>query len=118
MRQMRPSVKIFLRQKEMNGKYQVGSGRIVAITHDIPFIGHIILRNRENVKQKLPQNSFRGLFADFAPPLFRSLRGEQRQIILVIADSEKDFLCVMIPLLLQLFFKPHGVKPHSHKISL
>lgn len=32
------SVKVSAKQKKMNGKYQVGSGRVVTFTHDTPFI--------------------------------------------------------------------------------
>lgn len=40
-------------KKEMNGKYQVGSGRIVTITHDTPFIEDIIAEKRPAVNSKL-----------------------------------------------------------------
>ena len=35
-------------RKEMNGKYQVGSGRIVAVTHDTPFIDNSISQKNPN----------------------------------------------------------------------
>ncbi|MBE6705117.1 MAG: hypothetical protein E7583_07640 [Ruminococcaceae bacterium] len=35
----------------MNGKYQVGSGRVVTFTHDTPFINNSILHNSEFVKE-------------------------------------------------------------------
>ncbi|MBQ8000123.1 MAG: hypothetical protein IJ298_02760 [Ruminococcus sp.] len=38
-------------KKKMNGKYQVGSGRIVAITHDIPFINNTISQPEKSVKK-------------------------------------------------------------------
>ena len=38
-------------KKKMNGKYQVGSGRIVTFTHDTPFINNSILHNSEFVKE-------------------------------------------------------------------
>lgn len=34
----------------MNGKYQVGSGRIVAFTHDTPFINNTLTQTDEGVK--------------------------------------------------------------------
>ena len=34
----------------MNGKYQVGSGRIVAVTHDTPFIRNIVPKLQFRVK--------------------------------------------------------------------
>ena len=37
----------------MNGKYQVGSGRIMAFTHDIPFINNTLIQTVESVKVKL-----------------------------------------------------------------
>ena len=45
-------------KKQMNGKYQVGSGRIVTVTHDTPFIEYIVTqdgnRSQEDVlKQQL-----------------------------------------------------------------
>ena len=36
----------------MNGKYQVGSGRIVTVTHDTPFIEDIISQDSESVKSE------------------------------------------------------------------
>jgi hypothetical protein len=36
----------------MNGKYQVGSGRIVAITHDTPFIKDIVTQIIQFVNSK------------------------------------------------------------------
>ena len=37
---------------KMNGKYQVGSGRIVTVTHDTPFIEDIIPQTDESVKRE------------------------------------------------------------------
>ena len=34
-------------EKKMNGKYQVGSGRIVTFTHDTPFINGSIYNSSE-----------------------------------------------------------------------
>ena len=39
-------------KKEMNGKYQVGSGRIVTVTHDTPFIEDIIPQDPDSVKRE------------------------------------------------------------------
>ncbi len=39
-------------KKKMNGKYQVGSGRVVTFTHDTPFISDIIPESEESVKEK------------------------------------------------------------------
>ena len=39
---LEPICALVQRKKEMNGKYQVGSGRIVAVTHDTPFIEGIV----------------------------------------------------------------------------
>ena len=36
----------------MNGKYQVGSGRVVAFTHDTPFINNIISQTSKSVNNK------------------------------------------------------------------
>ena len=36
----------------MNGNYQVGSGRIVAVTHDTPFITNSILDSSEKINPK------------------------------------------------------------------
>lgn len=38
-------------KKEMNGRYQVGSGRIVTVTHDTPFIEDIITEQQPGVKE-------------------------------------------------------------------
>ena len=45
-------------QKKMNGKYQVGSGRIVAVTHDTPFIKNIVINMRSvvNVNMRLKES--------------------------------------------------------------
>ena len=42
----------------MNGKYQVGSGRIVAVTHDTPFIKNIVINMRSvvNVNMRLKES--------------------------------------------------------------
>ena len=37
---------------KMNGRYQVGSGRIVTVTHDTPFIEDIIPQDSNSVKRK------------------------------------------------------------------
>ncbi len=39
-------------KKEMNGKYQVGSGRIVAVSHDTPFIEDIVPQDPDSVKRE------------------------------------------------------------------
>ena len=39
-------------KKKMNGKYQVGSGRIVTVTHDTPFIEDIISQKPDSVNTK------------------------------------------------------------------
>lgn len=39
-------------KKEMNGKYQVGSGRIVTVTHDTPFIEDIVPQPADSVNKK------------------------------------------------------------------
>jgi hypothetical protein len=39
-------------KKEMNGKYQVGSGRVVAVSHDTPFIEGIIPQGHDPVKRE------------------------------------------------------------------
>ena len=46
----------------MNGKYQVGSGRIVTVTHDTPFIDDTIQQASSSVKENLSdtQNQARG----------------------------------------------------------
>lgn len=44
-------------KKKMNGNYQVGSGRIVAFTHDSPFIDENVPQDTKDVNGK---NSFRG----------------------------------------------------------
>ncbi len=48
-------------KKKMNGRYQVGSGRIVTFTHDTPFIDNSILDSDEKVKENFfdVQNSDR-----------------------------------------------------------
>ena len=38
---------------KMNGKYQVGSGRIVTVTHDTPFIEDIVPQSTSKVNTKL-----------------------------------------------------------------
>ena len=45
--------KIVYDKKKMNGKYQVGSGRIVTITHDNPFILKMIPHLKVIVKRKM-----------------------------------------------------------------
>ncbi len=39
-------------KKEMNGRYQVGSGRIVTVTHDTPFIENIVPPKQSDVNNK------------------------------------------------------------------
>lgn len=39
-------------KKKMNGSYQVGSGRIVAVTHDTPFITNSILDSDEKINPR------------------------------------------------------------------
>ena len=46
-------------KKEMNGKYQVGSGRIVTVTHDNPFIKDTIPQESSSVKSENKQYSAR-----------------------------------------------------------
>jgi len=41
-------------KKQMNGKYQVGSGRIVAVTHDTPFIDDIVTQDGGKSQEKNP----------------------------------------------------------------
>ena len=45
---------IVYNKKEMNGRYQVGSGRVVTFTHNTPFINTSISNPSKSVK---PQNS-------------------------------------------------------------
>ena len=42
---------------KMNGKYQVGSGRIVTVTHDTPFISDIVSHSNEESKEILMKSS-------------------------------------------------------------
>ena len=44
---------IIYNKKEMNGRYQVGSGRVVAVTHDTPFIEDIVAEEQPGVNGKL-----------------------------------------------------------------
>lgn len=44
-------------KKEMNGKYQVGSGRVVTVSHDTPFIEDIIPQEPDSVKSQLKKTS-------------------------------------------------------------
>ena len=37
----------------MNGKYQVGSGRVVTVTHDTPFIKNSVSQPTPEVKQEI-----------------------------------------------------------------
>ncbi len=37
--------------KKMNGRYQVGSGRIVTITHNTPFINNILSQQDEDINK-------------------------------------------------------------------
>ena len=39
-------------KKKTNGKYQVGSGRIVTVTHDTPFVENIVTQLTEKVNKK------------------------------------------------------------------
>ena len=41
----------------MNGKYQVGSGRVVTVTHDTPFIENIMPQDEPKVKKQLKKDS-------------------------------------------------------------
>ena len=41
----------------MNGKYQVGSGRVVAFTHDTPFTNGIISQDSGKVNSELSRKS-------------------------------------------------------------
>lgn len=54
---------VVYRKKEMNGRYQVGSGRIVTVTHDTPFIEDIISQLSTGVKEeKAPNAETRDVF--------------------------------------------------------
>lgn len=37
----------------MNGRYQVGSGRIVTFTHDTPFIENIVSHSEQDVNEDI-----------------------------------------------------------------
>lgn len=43
---------VIYNKKEMNGKYQVGSGRVVTVTHDTPFIEDIVPQESDSVKRE------------------------------------------------------------------
>lgn len=43
---------IIYSKKEMNGKYQVGSGRVMAVTHDTPFIEDIVTEKQPDVNSR------------------------------------------------------------------
>ena len=49
--------KIVYDKKKMNGKYQVGSGRIVTITHDNPFIYKDDTTSESNSQEEAENNS-------------------------------------------------------------
>ena len=49
--------KIVYDKKKMNGKYQVGSGRIVTITHDNPFIYKDDTTSESNSQEEYENNS-------------------------------------------------------------
>lgn len=51
------SVKAYAKQKKMNGKYQVGSGRVVTFTHDTPFIENNATTDSAASQVKHPQFS-------------------------------------------------------------
>lgn len=48
-------------KSKMNGKYQVGSGRVVAITHDIPFITDTVAQSDSGVKKNSSRDSDGGM---------------------------------------------------------
>ena len=48
----------------MNGRYQVGSGRVVTVTHDTPFIEDIIPQDSEIVNKKFSTDDSDGEIAD------------------------------------------------------
>lgn len=54
-------------KKKVNGKYQVGSGRVVAITHDTPFISNSIPDSEEK------SNSFSEKIRNFISEVFGSV---------------------------------------------
>ncbi len=54
-------------KKKMNGKYQVGSGRIVTFTHDAPFINNSVPENEKKVNTS--EKKLKVLFREFRPLL-------------------------------------------------
>ena len=55
-------------KKEMNGRYQVGSGRIVTVTHDTPFIEDIIPQPDDSVKREFSDVDVKYSIREEAPP--------------------------------------------------
>ena len=53
---------------KMNGRYQVGSGRIVTVTHDTPFIEDIISQPDDSVKREFSDVDVKYSIREEAPP--------------------------------------------------
>ena len=63
----------------MNGKYQVGSGRIVAIAHDTPFITNSILDSDEKINPQ-DENFFKYIPDEFLTEEQRMAKRNQEAI--------------------------------------
>ena len=61
---------------KMNGKYQVGSGRIVAVTHDTPFIEDIILHEADSVNTKVSERDITEISNSQYQQMIDHFRGE------------------------------------------
>ena len=64
-------------KKEMNGRYQVGSGRIVTVTHDTPFIEDIVTEKQPGVNSEIGTNEDGHQSGDDSAKLSLSNDGEQ-----------------------------------------
>jgi hypothetical protein len=67
---------------KMNGKHQVGSGRIVTVTHDTPFIEDIVSQDEPKVKKQLKRDNTeatRGVYINDSTQAFTEqiLNGEK-----------------------------------------
>ena len=82
-------------KKEMNGKYQVGSGRIVTVTHDTPFIEDIIPQDgtesqEKTVKKQVKKDSLGNELSEGQIEYFKDskIRDEKGRLIPVYHGSK------------------------------
>ena len=75
-------------KKEMNGKYQVGSGRIVTVTHDTPFIEDIVPQeNAKSQEKSVKKQLKKALDKDYLDAVNRGDVATQERLVSEAAKS-------------------------------